>query len=107
MTVLLSTRTLWECPNCPQTAVTSGVRAPIGGGSTQMHQCAGLRGLLAPLVPAGTRCKVEAVERQDYVGDAVVQTDPERGRPVMSVVTTRDDGTDAIVFPDIATARVS
>ena len=45
--------------------------------------------------------KVEAREREDYVGHELVQTD-EAGRSVMSVVTTRDDGQDAIVFAPTA-----
>jgi len=56
---------------------------------------------MAPLVPEGTACKVEAVERGDYVGKELVQTDG-RGRPVMAVVTTRDDGQDCTVFAPTA-----
>lgn len=88
----------WECPNCPATDVTFEARP-----HTRMHNCPGLKGLTAPMVPAGTRCKVEAVERQDYVGSELVTVDGD-GRPVMSVVTTRDDGNDAIVFAPCATA---
>jgi hypothetical protein len=55
------------------------------------------------MVPAGTRCKVEAVERGDWVGKERVQLDGE-GRPVMSVVTTRDDGQDCTVLAPSATA---
>jgi len=58
------------------------------------------------MVPAGTRCKVEAREREDYIGNEQVQTDI-NGRPVMSVVTTRDDGQDVAVFAPTATARSS
>jgi hypothetical protein len=57
--------------------------------------------LTAPMVPAGTRCKVEAVERGDYVGRELVQTDGE-GRPWMAVVTTRDDGQDCAVLAPTA-----
>lgn len=56
------------------------------------------------MVPAGTRCKVEAVERGDWVGDEVVHTDGD-GRPVMAVVTTRDDGRDCAVLAPMAKAR--
>lgn len=59
------------------------------------------------MVHAGTRCKVEAIERQDYVGNEQVRLDPERGRPVMSIVTTRDDGQDAVVFAPTASARLN
>jgi hypothetical protein len=69
-----------------------------------MHQCRGLVGLMAPLVPDGTRCKVEAVERGDYVGQEHVQTNGE-GRPVMAVVTTRDDGRDCAILAPAAIAE--
>jgi hypothetical protein len=82
----------WSCPNCDLTDVTHENRP-----HTRFHSCKGLRGLTAPMVPAGTRCKVQAREREDYVGKEMVQTDGE-GRPVMSVVTTRDDGTDCAVL---------
>ena len=78
--------TLWCCPNCDASHVTREARP-----HTPFHPCRGLRGLTAPYVPAGTKAKVEAVERGDYVGKDHVQTDGE-GRPVMAVVTTRDDG---------------
>jgi hypothetical protein len=61
-------------------------------------------GLTTPFVPAGTRCKVESRDREDYVGREQVQTDGE-GRPVMAVVTTRDDGQDCTVYAPAATAR--
>lgn len=87
----------WECPNCTATDVTP---ANVGN---RFHTCPGLKGLTAPLIPAGTRAKVEARERDDYVGADMVQTDGE-GRPVMSVVTTRDDGTDCAALAPCATA---
>jgi hypothetical protein len=90
--------TQWECPNCVATARTSW-NAP-----NSFHPCAGLAGLTVPMVPAGTRCKVEAVEREDYVGREAVQLDGD-GRPVMSVVTTRDDGQDCTVYAPTAYAR--
>jgi hypothetical protein len=57
------------------------------------------------MVPVGTRCKVEAVEREDYINGDLVQVDGD-GRPVMSVITTRDDGQDCTVYAPTATARV-
>jgi hypothetical protein len=96
---LLSPETRWECPNCPAQHVTR-VAAP----SLPFHECPGLRGMLAPYVEAGTRCKVEAVAREDYAGpEQGLRLDGE-GRPIMSVVTTRDDGQDCAVFPGAATA---
>ena len=87
----------WECPNCTLRDVTHEAQA-----HTRMHTCRGLKGLTAPMVPAGTRCKVEAREREDYVGKQLVTTDGDN-RPVMSVETTRDDGNDLIVFAPCAT----
>jgi hypothetical protein len=53
------------------------------------------------MVPAGTNCKIEVVEREDYTNGDLVQRDGE-GRVVMSVVTTRDDGQDCIVYAPTA-----
>jgi len=94
---LLTRAHYWTCPNCDLEQVTHEQQA-----HTRFHACRGLRGLTAPMVPAGTRCKVEAVERGDWVGKETVQTDGE-GRPVMAVVTTRDDGNDVAVFAPCAT----
>lgn len=87
----------WECPNCDQTAVTRDL--DVGA---NFHNCAGLLGLSAPMVPAGTRAKVEAREREDYIGRDQVHQDPD-GRPIMSIVTTRDDGQDCTVLAPLAT----
>jgi hypothetical protein len=97
---LLKTEQRWTCPNCDLESVTREIEP-----HTRFHTCRGLFGLTAPMVPAGTRCKVEAVERQDYVGRELVQTDG-TGRPVMAVVTTRDDGQDCAVLAPCATASV-
>jgi hypothetical protein len=56
------------------------------------------------MVPEGTKCKVEAKEREDYIGNDMVQLDGE-GRPVMSLVTTREDGQDCTVYAPTATMR--
>lgn len=97
---MLGVERRWECPNCTLTDVTSEPRP-----HSRMHSCRGLKGLTAPMVPAGTRCKVEAVERGDYLGDEIAQTDGE-GRPWMSVVTTRDEGQDCTVLAPMALARL-
>jgi hypothetical protein len=89
----------WECPNCDLQQVTRETLP-----HSRFHNCAGLAGLSAPMVPAGTRCKVEAVEREDYIGAELVQTDG-NGRPVMAIVTTRDEGQDCTVLAPCATAR--
>lgn len=86
----------WECPNCDFQDVTREARV-----HTRMHPCHGLRGLTAPMVPAGTRCKSEVHEREDYIGTERVQL--HEGRPVMNVTVTRDDGQDAAVFAPTAT----
>jgi hypothetical protein len=92
---LLNTVTRWECPNCDVTDVTSG---PV---ANRYHTCAGLHMLTAPLVPAGTRCKVEAEERADYLGKEIQATGDD-GRPYMAVRTTRDDGEDLAVNAGLA-----
>ena len=93
----LRRETHWVCPNCDQTAVTDDPRP-----HSRMHICIGLSGMSAPMVEDGIRCKVEANVRDDYVGGELVTVDGE-GRPIMSVVTTRDDGTDCAVFAPCAT----
>jgi hypothetical protein len=105
-TPLLTATRDWHCPNCGHTERTQGGPAvPVGGGAARFHRCAKLRGMLAPLLLAGVSAKVEVREREDYVGREAVTLDPERGRPVMSVVTTRDDGQDVVVFAPTATGR--
>ncbi len=101
MTVVLSTERLWECPNCATVDRTTEARP-----HARFHTCAGLRGLTAPMIPAGTKAKVEARDRDDYVGRDIVPVDG-NGRPIMSVVTTHDDGSnDVVVFAPTATARI-
>lgn len=87
----------WVCPNCPATEVTQGQ-------ANRFHTCRGLRGLHAPMVLEGTRCKVIAVEREEYVGREDVQTDAD-GRPVMAVLTVREDGQDCVVYAPTAHLR--
>ena len=89
----------WVCPNCTLAEVTREARP-----HTKFHHCRGLRGLAAPMVPAGVRCKVTAHVREDYVGKEIVQTDGD-GKPVMSIVTTRDDGQDCAVLAPLAYAE--
>ena len=51
------------------------------------------------MVPAGTKAKVTAVEREDYIGDEIA------GR-VMAVKTERPDGSnDVAVFAPTATLK--
>lgn len=97
--ILLDADQRWSCPNCTVTAVTRGM-------PNRFHNCAGLRGLNAPMVIDGTDCKVEAVERGDYINGDLVQVDG-AGRPIMSVVTTRADGSnDCVVYAPTARAGI-
>jgi hypothetical protein len=90
MTVILGIPE-WECPNCM--TVHRGVQTP---GQPFLHNCPGLSGLTAPLVPKGQRCKVEAKVREDYVGKDTVSYD-DRGQAITSVEVTRDEGNDVVV----------
>jgi hypothetical protein len=56
------------------------------------------------MLPAGTAARVERRDRDDYVGKEKVQTDG-NGRPVMSIVTTRDNGQDVVVFAPLARGK--
>ena len=97
---LLRAESRWECPNCPAThlTITAEPHQPF-------HECPGLHGILAPYVPAGTRCKVEAVAREDYAGTETGLRADAEGRVISAVVTTRGDGQDCAVFPGCATGQ--
>ena len=99
MSVLLEAEHHWECPSCTQQLVTTNPGLP-------MHCCAGLGGLTAPFVPAGTRAKHEAVDREDYLGSDIPQRDAD-GRVVMAIRTTRDEGEDCTVLAPTATSHWS
>lgn len=90
----------WVCAKgCPSWATTVD-------GTTPHHRCREMAGLMVPLIPEGTRAKVEPVERGDYVGKELVQADG-NGRPVMAVTVTRDDGQDCTVYAPAARASRS
>lgn len=93
------------CPNCQAAAPAQLGRVRPGSGAGQFHRCAGLAGMLAPLVPEGMRMQVRAVEREDYIGGERVRLDA-NGRPIMAVHTLRDDGHDTAVFAPVARADV-
>lgn len=101
MIPLLRPEQRWECPNCTATDVTHEPKP-----HTRFHDCAGLKGMTAPMVPAGTKAKIVAHEREDYINGDHVQLDGD-GRPVMSVTTTRDDGEDVTVYAPVATATAA
>lgn len=89
----------WECPSC-------GKEKRVGGQyGLVVHKCPKMGGLTTPYVRKGVSAKHEAVLRQDYVGDEMVQTD-DQGRPVQSIVTTRDNGQDVRVFAPAARINV-
>ena len=96
----ITTWTEWHCPNCGKRDRTQNV-----GPHIRYHTCPRLRYLSAPMVRAGTHAKVEIREREDYVNGERVQLDPELGRPVMSIVTTRDNGQDCVVLAPSATSK--
>lgn len=99
---LLDAHQDWHCPNCGRSDRTPMMPA----NAARFHDCPRLRGLVAPLVRAGTDCKVIAVERQDYLGREQQRTGDD-GRPYMAVVTQRADGsTDVAAFAAVATARI-
>lgn len=92
--------TRWECPNCTVTDTTRGL-VP-----NRYHTCAGLHMLTAPLVRAGSRCKVEAEERADYL-NGEIQATGDDGKPYMAVRRTRDDGDDLWVNAGLAQGRMT
>lgn len=96
---LLTGFTEWSCPNCDTTDMTPAT-VP-----NRWHTCPGLHMLTAPLIPAGTRCKVEAELRADYLGSEIQATGDD-GRPYMAVRTTRSDGDDLAVNAGLAQARL-
>ena len=96
--VALTPRVRWSCPNCDCRSTSREARP-----HSQMHTCPGLGGILAPLVPEGMRCKVEAIEREDAVGSEQGIRFDEHGRAIMAVRTMRDDGYDTAVFAPSAT----
>lgn len=97
---ILAVERRWYCPNCDTTDVTRRADA-----HTQMHPCHGMRGFLAPMLEVGVQGKVEAKVREDYVGTEDVRLD-DNGRPIMAIETTRDEGTDLVVFAPTAGASV-
>lgn len=95
---MIKTPKAWYCPECTESALTFDDKIP-------MHRCHRLSGLMTPLVPADVRAKHERVEREDYIGKELVQMDGD-GRPVMAVVTTRDDGQDCTVYAPTASMGI-
>lgn len=89
--------THWVCASgCPAHEVTR-----IAEPHSRFHACPAEGGLTMPLVEQGARVKLTVAEREDYIGkeEGVTMRD---GRPVMSVITTRDDGEDVAVYAPTA-----
>lgn len=93
---LLETITEWYCPACGKEDVTKEQSPHV-----RLHACPKMYGMSTPYVKKGVKAKLTAVERQDYVNKEIVQTD-DRGRPIMSIITEREDGQDAVVFAPVA-----
>jgi hypothetical protein len=89
----------WVCPNCPAEDVTREAAPHV-----RYHSCPGLHNISAPMVPKGISAAVTAVVREDYIGKEKPQLD-DNGRPIMSVITTRDDGQDVSVLAPVATGK--
>src|SRR5215831_9029449 len=89
----------WVCPNCTDVMLThvDYSRARIGESVTPFHVCRGLRGTWVPFVAEGVACKVELVEREDYVRDEHVQRNA-AGDVLMATRITRDEGQDQAVY---------
>jgi len=95
--VNLQRETRWWCQFCNLTDVTT-IAEPHSRST--------------PAVPTVSPCrssrkasaaKWKSTNGDDYVGDELVTVDG-HGRPVMNVVTTRDDGNDLAVFAPCARA---
>lgn len=98
VTALIDAWQDWLCPNCGLTDRTR----PLPPNASQYHICPQLHYLNAPLVRAGSDCKVTAVEREDYL-NGEVQTAGEDGRPYMAIRTDYSDGhNDLVVHPGVA-----
>lgn len=90
----------WVCPACGATDQTREANP-----HTRFHICPRMRYLTTPMVESGVKARIVLREREDYVKDEKVQLDPERGRPVMSIITEYPDGrNDTAVFAPTATA---
>jgi hypothetical protein len=91
--MILNVARQWYCPNCTAQFTTHKlISQPI------LHPCRGLHGIHAPMLAVGVRAKVTAKEREDYIGTETA------GR-IMSVVTERNDGQDALIFAPLAKGR--
>lgn len=97
---IVTPQRVWTCSRCKASDVTREARP-----HTRFHACPAMHGLTMPMVEEGTTVQVTIVEREDYIGDETVTT--VGGRPIMSIVTERTDGSnDVAVFAAAAHANV-
>jgi hypothetical protein len=78
----------WYCPSGCYCTETVPALPP---GATRYHSCPKLHGLNAPLARVGSDVKVEAVEREDFLGEET-QAMGDNGKAYMAVSTTYADG---------------
>jgi len=91
----------WYCPECGKTDQTKD-----DGTGTRYHTCPKMRMLSVPMVLAGVKARLVLKEPEGYVSGKIQQRDPERGRPIMSLITERADGSnDTIVYAPTATGK--
>ena len=88
----------WHCPLCGKLHVTQQA-----GQIVPTHPCPAMNGLSVPFLDDTVKSRLVVKDREDYIGDELVQTDNE-GRPVMALVTERADGSnDCHVYAPTAT----
>lgn len=101
--VLLDAYVDWSCPECGLVQRTR----PLPPNSARMHICPALHDLSAPMVRAGSDCKLVANVREDYIGSEIQATGDD-GRPYMSIYTVYADGrNDCVVNAPVARAIIS
>lgn len=90
----------WVCEYCPFEDITNEPRP-----HQRFHRCPGLKGITAPMIEKDAKWHVRTVEREDYVGSEIVQTDSD-GRPIMALITERPDGQDVAVLAPTAVGHM-
>lgn len=101
--VLLAPSQAYTCQFCWYAEEAPPVAVRPGETAQRFHPCPAQGGLTTPLKPAGVRCRVRAVDRDDYVGREIVQRGRDGQQP-MAFVTDRDDGNDCVALAPMATA---
>jgi hypothetical protein len=94
---IIDFHTDWYCPECSE--VAQSVNTVVNGNKLRqmpLHYCAGLYGLLAPMVKKGVQARLRVNYREDYTHGDICTAD-ERGKVVMSITTQRNDGEDLVL----------